>query len=130
VAGCDVHGCGFVFATVQSDGVAKFAAANDSNEGSNETNTEIKHDSEENDNDAMLSATPFSNEENVPRNWWIIGILFAVFSSMVSQRILFGLKFTTSFMSIPVGLFMTHIAIRCAGETDINPIGPMGKSFN
>ena len=107
--------------------VAKFAAANDSNEGSNETNTEIKHDSEENDNDAMLSATPFSNEENVPRNWWIIGILFAVFSSMVSQRILFGLKFTTSFMSIPVGLFITYIAIRCAGETDINPIGPMGK---
>ena len=87
--------------------VAKFTAANDSNDGSNETNTEIKHDSEENDNDAMLSATPFSNEENVPRNWWIIGILFAVFSSMVSQRILFGLKFTTSFMSIPVGLFMT-----------------------
>jgi OPT family oligopeptide transporter len=105
--------------------VAKYAAANDG--GSSKTSEPQNMESEENDNDATLSATPFSSEENVPRNWWITGLLFAVFSSMVSQRILFGLKFTTSFMSIPVGLFMTYIAIRCAGETDINPIGPMGK---
>ena len=121
--------------------IAKFAASNDSSTITTTTTTttitssnelqqrsdNIKHDSEEVDNDATLSATPFSIEENVPRNWWITGLLFAVFSSMVSQRILFGLKLTTSIMSIPVGLFMTYIAIRCAGETDINPIGPMGK---
>ena len=121
--------------------IAKFAASNDSSTTTSSTTTttitssnelqqrsdNIKHDSEEVDNDAALSATPFSIEENVPRNWWITGLLFAVFSSMVSQRILFGLKLTTSVMSIPVGLFMTYIAIRCAGETDINPIGPMGK---
>ena len=120
--------------------IAKFAASNDSSTITTTTTTtitssnelqqrsnNIKHDSEEVDNDAALSATPFSIEENVPRNWWITGLLFAVFSSMVSQRILFGLKLTTSIMSIPVGLFMTYIAIRCAGETDINPIGPMGK---
>ena len=105
--------------------VAKYAATNDG--GSSTTGEPQNMESEENDNDATLSATPFSSEENVPRNWWITGLLFAVFSSMVSQRILFGLKFTTSVMSIPVGLFMTYIAIRCAGETDINPIGPMGK---
>jgi OPT family oligopeptide transporter len=105
--------------------VAKYAATNDG--GSSTTSEPQNMESEENDNDATLSATPFSSEENVPRNWWITGLLFAVFSSMVSQRILFGLKFTTSVMSIPVGLFMTYIAIRCAGETDINPIGPMGK---
>jgi OPT family oligopeptide transporter len=104
--------------------VAKYAATND---GSSTTSEPQNMESETNDNDATLSATPFSSEENVPRNWWITGLLFAVFSSMVSQRILFGLKFTTSVMSIPVGLFMTYIAIRCAGETDINPIGPMGK---
>ena len=120
--------------------IAKFATSNDSSTITTTTTTtitssnelqqrsdNIKHDSEEVDNDATLSATPFSIEENVPRNWWITGLLFAVFSSMVSQRILFGLKLTTSIMSIPVGLFMTYIAIRCAGETDINPIGPMGK---
>ena len=121
--------------------IAKFAASNDSSTITTTTTTttitssnelqqrsdNIKHDSEEVDNDATLSATPFSIEDNVPRNWWITGLLFAVFSSMVSQRILFGLKLTTSIMSIPVGLFMTYIAIRCAGETDINPIGPMGK---
>ena len=122
--------------------IAKFAASNDSSTTTSSSTTtttitssnelqqradNIKHDSEEVDNDATLSATPFSIEENVPRNWWITGLLFAVFSSMVSQRILFGLKLTTSIMSIPVGLFMTYIAIRCAGETDINPIGPMGK---
>ncbi len=121
--------------------IAKFAASNDSStttSSSSSTTTttsssnelqqrsDNKHDSEEVDNDAALSATPFSIEENVPRNWWITGLLFAVFSSMVSQRILFGLKLTTSVMSIPVGLFMTYIAIRCAGETDINPIWAYG----
>ena len=100
--------------------VAKFAAQNESNQ------IIIIHETER-DEDAILSATPFTDSENVPRSWWVYGLTFAIISSMISQRILFGIHWSTAIMSIPVGLGLTYVAVRCAGETDINPIGPMGK---
>ena len=30
-------------------------------------------------------------------------------------------------VAVPVAAAMSYIAVRCTGETDINPIGPMGK---
>jgi uncharacterized oligopeptide transporter (OPT) family protein len=39
----------------------------------------------------------------------------------------FGMKVWQPALAIPVAALLSYVAVRCAGETDINPVGPMGK---
>eukprot|EP00740_Mantoniella_antarctica_P017771 CAMPEP_0181377428 /NCGR_PEP_ID=MMETSP1106-20121128/17892_1 /TAXON_ID=81844 /ORGANISM="Mantoniella antarctica, Strain SL-175" /LENGTH=599 /DNA_ID=CAMNT_0023496163 /DNA_START=188 /DNA_END=1983 /DNA_ORIENTATION=- len=63
----------------------------------------------------------------IPGHWWVVGITISgVFTSVVLHS-KFGLALWQPLLALPVAGVMSYIAVRCTGETDINPIGPMGK---
>ena len=48
-------------------------------------------------------------------------------SCAATLRVAFGMAAWRPLVAVPVAAAMSYIAVRCTGETDINPIGPMGK---
>ena len=65
--------------------------------------------------------------DGIPGHWWWVGISVAgVFTAAVLHT-QFGLALWQPILALPVAGVMSYIAVRCTGETDINPIGPMGK---
>ena len=46
---------------------------------------------------------------------------------VVAEPWSFGMALWQPLLAIPVAAAMSYVAVRCAGETDINPVGPMGK---
>lgn len=65
--------------------------------------------------------------DRIPRAWWVLGLGGASVSCAATLRVAFGMAAWRPLVAVPVAAAMSYIAVRCTGETDINPIGPMGK---
>lgn len=68
-----------------------------------------------------------TSNERVPDAWWVGGLCVASLFTMVSARAVFGIPMWMSAVAIALSSVLAAIAVRSAGETDINPIGGMGK---
>lgn len=65
--------------------------------------------------------------QKIPGRWWFFGILAASTLCVCTLSGPFGMKVWQPALAIPVAALLSYVAVRCAGETDINPVGPMGK---
>lgn len=65
--------------------------------------------------------------DEIPRRWWVLGLTATSIATAWSLTSSFGMALWQPLLAIPVAGVMSYIAVRCTGETDINPIGPMGK---
>ena len=63
----------------------------------------------------------------IPGQWWWMGIGVSGAFTCAVLHSRFGLALWQPMFALPVAGVMSYIAVRCTGETDINPIGPMGK---
>ncbi len=72
------------------------------------------------------AAADTSNEE-IPNAWWIGGLLAAGCFTVVSSNYLFGIHPLMTMLAVALSSVLAAIAVRSTGETDINPIGGMGK---
>lgn len=68
-----------------------------------------------------------SREGDVPFWWWSIGLLLSTILLTLVGQFYFSIQFYFVWLAIPLSALLSLIAARCSGETDINPVGGMGK---
>jgi OPT family oligopeptide transporter len=69
---------------------------------------------------------PMSRIE-VPSSWFLIGCLVSGAGAVAILYFAFGTKIWMGIFAVIMSFFLSIVACRATGESDITPIGPMGK---
>jgi uncharacterized oligopeptide transporter (OPT) family protein len=75
---------------------------------------------------AAAAADPLERVE-VPASWFVTGTLAAGTACVVLGHWLFGITWWMGILAVLVTFLLSIVAARATGETDITPIGAMGK---
>lgn len=73
------------------------------------------------------TAPPSAAGETIPRSWWTLGLLGCSAITCVIAWALFDIPVWMTALAIPLSAVLAAVSTRAAGETDINPTGPMGQ---
>ncbi|HWN68376.1 MAG TPA: OPT family oligopeptide transporter [Haliangium sp.] len=65
--------------------------------------------------------------ETIPRSWWTLGLLGCSVVTCALAWALFDIPVWMTALAIPLSAVLAAVATRAAGETDLNPTGPMGQ---
>lgn len=76
---------------------------------------------------AAFSITQKEQEETIPNTWWIGGLLAASVLTIVIASVFFEISPMLSIIAIALSFILANVAVRSVGETDINPVGGVGK---
>ena len=68
-----------------------------------------------------------SAEDRVPNSWWLIGLALGATATVVVAWLVFEIPPWMTIIAVAMSSVLAMIAVRSTGETDINPIGGMGK---
>jgi OPT family oligopeptide transporter len=63
----------------------------------------------------------------VPGRWLLMGLIPLALIMVVLQAVAFSISIPLGLLSVVMSFFLSLVACRATGETDITPIGPMGK---
>jgi len=63
----------------------------------------------------------------IPNSWWIGGLLAGSLLTIVIAHSVFDIAWYLTILAIVLSAVLSIVAVRSVGETDINPIGGMGK---
>ncbi len=66
-------------------------------------------------------------EVEVPQSWFAVGLLLCGVATVVMQRAWFGVPVFEGVLSVVMAFLLSVVAARATGETDVTPIGAMGK---
>jgi len=77
--------------------------------------------------DGKTSFRPQTDPESIPNSWWMTGLALASIGTITVAYILFDIPIYMSALAIAMSAILANVAVRSTGETDINPIGGMGK---
>lgn len=66
-------------------------------------------------------------EARIPKSWWIGGLCAGTCAAVLVMEIVFGIPFWMTIFAVALSAVLAAIAVRSTGETDINPVGGMGK---
>ncbi len=75
------------------------------------------------DNDAL---TDFKHLE-VPMTLWAVGLSISSIGLILIMKMVFGVPIVLAVLSIFIAFFLSIIAVRATGETDINPVSSLGN---
>lgn len=64
---------------------------------------------------------------HIPNSWWIGGLIGGSILAIIITQFVFEIPWYLTLIAIPVSFVLSIVAVRSAGETDINPVGGMGK---
>jgi len=70
---------------------------------------------------------PQTDPEAIPNSWWMTGLALASCGTIIVAYFLFDIPIYMSAVAIVLSSVLANVAVRSTGETDINPIGGMGK---
>lgn len=81
---------------------------------------------------AFTSATDLgdsheANPEAIPNSWWMGGLIAGSCLTMFMADFVFGIAWYLTLVAIPLSAVLAAVATRSTGETDINPVGGVGK---
>jgi len=62
-----------------------------------------------------------------PMKWWFVGMAAATALTATMANVFFGIAVWMGILAVVLSLLIASIAVRATGETDINPVGAMGK---
>ncbi len=62
-----------------------------------------------------------------PMKWWAVGMVLATILSTVLAHVFFGIEIWMGVVAVLLSFVIASVAVRATGETDINPVGAMGK---
>lgn len=68
-----------------------------------------------------------NKEDEIPKLWWMGGLLVSTIALVIISKILFNISPVLTVLAVAISAILSMIATRSTGETDINPIGGMGK---
>lgn len=63
----------------------------------------------------------------VPQSWFGVGLLLCTVAAVFMQRAWFGVPVFEGILSVGAAFLLSIVAARATGETDVTPIGAMGK---
>ncbi len=66
-------------------------------------------------------------EVEVPTSWFVIGLAVCTVAAVYMQRAWFGVPVLEGLVSVLAAFLLSVVAARATGETDVTPIGAMGK---
>ncbi|KAF7724255.1 hypothetical protein EC973_001211 [Apophysomyces ossiformis] len=69
----------------------------------------------------------YQKHELVPDWWWISGTFVSIVFTCAIMGRYFGMPVYQSIVAVILGFILSFIGIQAAGETDINPVGSIGK---
>ncbi len=72
------------------------------------------------------SADPLAHVE-VPGSWFGLGVLLVGAGAVVLQIEFFGIHWWMAILAVVMSFFLAIVSCRATGETDITPVGAMGK---
>ena len=64
---------------------------------------------------------------SIPNTWWMGGLLVGTTLVATLTNIIFGIPVWMSILAVALSFILSIVAVRSTGETDINPVGGMGK---
>jgi len=67
------------------------------------------------------------SKDAIPNRWWMWGLAAASTGAVTVSWIVFDIPPYMSIMAIAMSAILAAVAVRSTGETDINPVGGMGK---
>lgn len=62
-----------------------------------------------------------------PIKWWAVGMVFATTLTTILAQQYFGIPAWMGILAVFLSFLIASISVRATGETDINPVGAMGK---
>ncbi|MCL4305107.1 OPT/YSL family transporter [bacterium] len=62
-----------------------------------------------------------------PIKWWAVGMVLATTLTTVFAKLYFGIPAWMGILAVILSFLIASISVRATGETDINPVGAMGK---
>jgi len=68
-----------------------------------------------------------SDAESIPNSWWMGGLAAGTMLTMTIGYFVFDLAPWLTFIAVALSAVLSIVATRSTGETDINPVGGMGK---
>lgn len=68
-----------------------------------------------------------TNPEAIPNSWWIGGLVAGSMVTVILADYSFGIPWYLTLVAIPLSAVLASVATRSLGETDINPVGGVGK---
>lgn len=68
-----------------------------------------------------------SGGERIPTAWWRNGLALAAAGTTVAAWFLFDIPVHLTVLALALSFALAAVAVRSTGETDINPVGGMGK---
>ncbi len=76
---------------------------------------------------ATLGETDHADPEAIPNSWWIGGLIVASAMMMVVAHTYFAIPWYLTLVAIPMSAVLASVGVRSVGETDVNPVGGLGK---
>ncbi|RUP44109.1 OPT oligopeptide transporter protein-domain-containing protein, partial [Jimgerdemannia flammicorona] len=77
--------------------------------------------------DAEDDDDPVPKYEQVPLLWWGTGLLASVIFTCFVMGFMFGMPVYQSLIAIILSFMLSFIGLQASGQTDINPLGSIGK---
>jgi uncharacterized oligopeptide transporter (OPT) family protein len=74
-----------------------------------------------------LGESGHTNAETIPNSWWIGGIAVASLALVAIANIFFAIPWYLTLIAIPMSAVLASVGVRSVGETDVNPVGGLGK---
>jgi uncharacterized oligopeptide transporter (OPT) family protein len=63
----------------------------------------------------------------IPNSWWIGGLIVGSTITVILADYSFSIPWYLTLVAIPLSAVLASVAVRSLGETDINPVGGVGK---
>jgi putative OPT family oligopeptide transporter len=76
---------------------------------------------------AGSAASSETDPERIPNSWWLWGLGMASIATVIIAALVFDIPWYLSLIAIALSAVLATVAVRSTGETDINPVGGMGK---
>ena len=72
-------------------------------------------------------AAPVDDGRSIPNSWWMGGLCVGTLLTCVLANVIFDIPVWMTLIAVALSSVLSIVAVRSTGETDINPIGGMGK---
>ncbi|KAK3817513.1 MAG: OPT oligopeptide transporter protein-domain-containing protein [Benniella sp.] len=74
-----------------------------------------------------VSKDPTPPHEMIPTAWWVGGLIVSAIFTVVVMGVNFSIPVYASIGAIILSFLLAFVGLQAAGETDINPTGPVAK---
>jgi uncharacterized oligopeptide transporter (OPT) family protein len=76
---------------------------------------------------AELGDSNKADPESIPNSWWISGLAVTSLWTILAAHFMLDIPWYLTLVAIPLSALLATVGVRSTGETDVNPVGGLGK---